>query len=194
MAPSSKQFPFQRLPREIRDKIYKNLLCSFGDPPIAPPAFFTTGSRTVFAPDQSKPPVMKSHVDTAILRTNSDIHREAYSTMTKTNRFVLLQSKGNIPLHRVITRYVMSITFSSDTPVCDPTEGKGKPEGPLFNIDPCSFVMLAEDLKEFTETMGKADDSQFKGLSSFLKISVQLGPNIVDELPHYKDSLATFFT
>ena len=109
MAPSSKQFPFQRLQREIRDKIYKNLLCSFGDPPIAPPAFFTTASRTVFAPDQSKPPVMKSHVDTAILRTNSDIHREAYSTMTKTNRFVLLQSKGSIPLHGVITSAQVSV-------------------------------------------------------------------------------------
>ena len=88
----------------------------------------------------------------------------------------------------------MFITFSSDTTVCDPIEGEGKPEGPLFNIDPCSFVMLAEDLEEFAETMNKADDSQFKGLSSFLKISVQLGPNIVDELPHYKDSLATLFT
>jgi hypothetical protein len=62
-------FPFLRLPREIRDKIYKEVLCSFETP-----------QSGAFLGDDLKPlePTAITHsVETTILLTCTQIHLEA---------------------------------------------------------------------------------------------------------------------
>jgi hypothetical protein len=56
--------------------------------------------RDVDATLRRKP--FKSFLNGAILRTSSQIHREAYDLMVKENQFVLLRSTGNLPLSRLL--------------------------------------------------------------------------------------------
>lgn len=63
-------FPFLRLPREIRDKVYKELLCS-----SAPPKTTLRVGEDDLNPIQPK--LLEHSVETAILLTCTQIHREA---------------------------------------------------------------------------------------------------------------------
>jgi hypothetical protein len=43
-----------------------------------------------------------SFANSAILRTSSQVHREAYDMMVKDNQLVLVRSTGNIPLRLIL--------------------------------------------------------------------------------------------
>ncbi|CAN9329941.1 unnamed protein product [Alternaria alternata] len=80
-AASSSSFRFRDLPGEIRNKVYRIVLCSFRPPPttIEPSSFFT-------------PELAKHDIETSILRTSKETYLEAYDVMVKSNRFVKITS------------------------------------------------------------------------------------------------------
>ena len=73
-------FRFLNLPREIRDKIYGILLCTF-----PPPESVTKGTM-----------LSKKDLHPNILRVNRQVYEESYDVILKKNRFVLVSSGGGI--------------------------------------------------------------------------------------------------
>lgn len=93
-------FRFMDLPGELRNKVYALLLCSFGSTPKPArersDAFLDDRSgllHVVDLPHTNNP---------TILRTNSQIHREAYDVMIKTNRFIRVRLTQALPLRKII--------------------------------------------------------------------------------------------
>jgi hypothetical protein len=79
---AAQPFRFMDLPRELRDKIYRNLLCSF-----IPPLRSDSGLV-----------IMNHSLNMDILRTSSTVHEEAHEVMIKTNQFVHVRSGGGLPI------------------------------------------------------------------------------------------------
>lgn len=79
-------FRFLDIPREIRDKIYEHLLCTFPQPDSVTQGFklpmkdFTSG----------------------ILLVNKQIYSESYDVMIKGNRFVRVSSTGGLNFARML--------------------------------------------------------------------------------------------
>lgn len=86
-------FRFMDLPGEIRNKVYGFLLCAFDEAPEE----YDPGDYLLACPTRNFTFVTHS-VDTAILCTNSKIHREAYDFMVKTNRFVRVSCLRGLPI------------------------------------------------------------------------------------------------
>lgn len=93
-------FRFMDLPGELRNKVYALLLCSFGSTPDRArersDAFLDDRSgllHVVDLPHTNNP---------TILRTNSQIHREACNVMIKTNRFIRVRLTQALPLRKII--------------------------------------------------------------------------------------------
>lgn len=70
-------FRFLDLPREVRDKIYGILLCTFPQPDAVTPDMNTL-----------------EHFSPSILRVNKQMYSEGYNVMIKVNRFVLVTCNG----------------------------------------------------------------------------------------------------
>jgi hypothetical protein len=92
MSSQSAPFRFRDLPKEIRDKIYREILCDFHPKPTTriPSELIESSVRALHS------------IDTAILRTSTAIYREAYECMVKTNRFVKVTSSHSIMLHLML--------------------------------------------------------------------------------------------
>lgn len=84
-------FPFQRLPREIRDKIYKHAVCAIEPAP-------TQDNKGQFAETPTTHTFIKHSIEPQILRVSRQIHDEAIYLMTKTNLFVKVTT--NVTLTR----------------------------------------------------------------------------------------------
>lgn len=194
MSPSVDQaFPFLKFPRELRNKVYQELLCSFNPPPVEVPS-------TIMEMFQKA-----GHgVDTAILRTSSQIYREAYDVMVKENRFVLIQSMGGLPIAGLLNKleipvigddktyiskfrgFVLAVFFSTDRPIQNV-------EATSSLLNPCSIMILDGDLHIFCEGLLKGDNLMF-GFSVSLRMSIVVGPGLICPPPHYEDSLVDFYT
>ncbi|RYN25192.1 hypothetical protein AA0114_g12718 [Alternaria tenuissima] len=93
-------FRFMDLPGELRNKVYALLLCFFGSSPDRAgelsDASLDNGSgslHVVNLPHTNNP---------TILRADSQIHREAYDVMVKTNRFIRIRSAQALPLRKIL--------------------------------------------------------------------------------------------
>lgn len=104
MAPVSNNQPFRflDLPSELRNEVYALVLCAFEPTPDRQPQQF---SRAVHS------------INPAILRTNYQIHREAYDIMVRRNRFVLVRSEGGFPFRTILMHSCLPIV-NSDKSVC----------------------------------------------------------------------------
>jgi hypothetical protein len=101
-------FRFMELPGELRNKVYALLLCSFD--PEAKKHENTFDSSSI---DSCLLAQIKDKVNAAILQTSSQIHREAYDIMVKRNQFILLSSKGGIPLRAMLaSQYIPVIALN----------------------------------------------------------------------------------
>jgi hypothetical protein len=101
-----KSFRFLDLPAELRNIVYAKLLCSFKESPrdsedVLHPAPRTLSTRSI---------------DTAILATCTQIHREAYDVMFKTNRLIQVCCTDNRLLELVLR--------SSRTPTVSTSGGR----------------------------------------------------------------------
>jgi hypothetical protein len=82
------------MPREIRDEVFTLLLCAFESHTA-----FDERNNTE-AHEKPNSILIRHSINTAILRTNSQIHREAYDIMVKTNRFVRVNYGNKIRFSR----------------------------------------------------------------------------------------------
>ncbi|KAF2117330.1 hypothetical protein BDV96DRAFT_644755 [Lophiotrema nucula] len=89
----TKTQPFRLLdlPGEVRTKIYQELLYSFQYP------------QGVSIPSNTAKYVYQPHhrIETAILRTSRQVHREAYDVMVKTNQFINIECR-HFPLTQLL--------------------------------------------------------------------------------------------
>ncbi|KAF1961282.1 hypothetical protein CC80DRAFT_577609 [Byssothecium circinans] len=188
--------PFLNFPRKIRDQVYVELLCGF-DPPFSidrgAPAF-----------DISWLLESANHkIDTAILRTSSQVHREAYAIMVKTNRFVQVKSRGGLPLRGILNMlrtpvvadgshseqfkgYTLAVTVATKKPV--KLNAKSK-----WSLEPCTLMILARDLTRMCDTLTDAD-MIVKDFCTNLVLSMKMAPVLSEPRSRYKDSLTPFFT
>ncbi|KAF2250516.1 hypothetical protein BU26DRAFT_517348 [Trematosphaeria pertusa] len=192
MAPATaRPFPFLSFPREIRDKVYRELLCNFDPPPtkVLPSTMFTFEQA-------------KHSIDTAVLRTSTQIHREAYDVMVKTNRFVLIESAGGLPIRSimgglrvpVITAdrdcaqrfkgYVLAVSLSTKKPAW--RDDEAIPTGP------CGLMILGRDVRLFCEAFTDGDN-HMPGFSANLSLTITVGPAVAHPVPRYKNTLTDFF-
>jgi len=198
MAPrNSTHFPFRSLPSEIRNKIYRELLCAFQ----APPETVTAAS----AFDNSFHPSPHS-IDTAILRTNTITHREAYDVLVKTNRFVRITSVHGVPLRRLMQSlmvpvvasrisaqqfkgYVLAVHLGCKEPV-RVQEGTGF-EGML---EPQDLIILHRDLDSLCRALADADAHK-AGLIANFELSIKVAPVLSDQVStRYTPSFDNFFS
>lgn len=92
MAATKPTFRFMELPGEIRNHIYRELLCSF-DYEYYPNGYPNQLARILRQETKSNGVHHISHsIDTNILLVSRTVHREAYDIMVKTNRFIRIQS------------------------------------------------------------------------------------------------------
>ena len=84
-------FRFCDLPREIRDKIYEELFCKFKPRPTS----VTVENSFDFE-------YAHNGQQTAILRTCKAMHKEAFETLVKRNRFVKIDSGRGVPLRMLL--------------------------------------------------------------------------------------------
>ncbi|KAJ1325812.1 peptidyl-prolyl isomerase D [Microdochium nivale] len=178
-APSSgtEVFRFIDLPPEIRNAVYKVLLCNF---PL--PDYQDDGDRVDIADQITL--LDKSQISTSILRTNRQIYEEARAVLIKTNLFV--QVEFHLPMvdamkaHKLIINrripmliedgdrtedkrlLVMTYAISSDT----------SDSGPSFDLSTLRCLVLHRELDNFVLRLANADNTWLPGLSAKMKHQV----------------------
>ncbi|KAF2729579.1 hypothetical protein EJ04DRAFT_475356 [Polyplosphaeria fusca] len=197
-SPSSPHFRLLHLPSEIRDKIYRELLCSFE---LAPADF----CKLHFLDLEH----LEHTVNTAILRTSKHVHLEAWDVMVKTNRFVkivaeqgvplrVLLNALNIPIVTAVEEHVHAIggcVLSMHMSLKDQTEDIEEDELTGRSIHaPCSVILLWRHLSDFTKSVWDGD-AHLPGFSKNIIMSITVAPPpLPKDLPPYKASLETFFS
>lgn len=91
MAGTEPHFRFLDLPGEIRNQIYKELLCAF-DYEYYPTGYPELARILGQALKPNGVNQIEHSVNTNTLRVSQAVHREVYDIMVKTNRFIRIQS------------------------------------------------------------------------------------------------------
>ncbi|KAJ4369671.1 hypothetical protein N0V83_005433 [Neocucurbitaria cava] len=193
---STMPFRFHDLPSEIRNKIYRIIFCEFEPPPDdVDPATMLELERA------------RHSINTALLRTNTNIHREAYDILIKTNRFVKITSVRGLPLQKLLVvlrvpvvavsrraverfkGYVLGVHlgFKKSVPMSQVIDKDS-------NNDARTLMILCRDLDMFCQAL-RDGDSYDLGYRERLQISITMGP-VVDEMPctRYAPLLDEFFS
>jgi hypothetical protein len=192
----SADFRFCDLPREIRAKIYRDLLCDWKPQPTT-----IDVARILNSFHAAR------DIHTAILRTNKAISREAYDVMIKTNRFIKITSVYGAPLRKAISslqvpivasngqvvdafhKYVMAVHFDF---VHDRISSNRV--GSTNMLTPCKFMILHRDLDAFCEAVPNGD-VHIPGFSEVPRLSITVAPLLVDpDLANTMLALQEFFS
>ena len=105
-------FRFMDLPGELRNKVYALSFCSFRPYPGHAREFsdgFLSNSFLSNGSDTLRVVGLPHTNDLTILLANSQIHREAYNIMVKTNRFIRICSTQGLPLQRIFCRLGVAV-------------------------------------------------------------------------------------
>ncbi|KAF1844857.1 uncharacterized protein K460DRAFT_286700 [Cucurbitaria berberidis CBS 394.84] len=192
----SAPFRFRDLPSEIRNKIYRNLLCEVSPAPT-----------TVDTTDMFSLALIRHSIDSALLRTSTEIYHEAYAVLIKTNRFVKITVERGVPLRllikglgvRVITEnkalverfkgYVLAVHLGRKTPSQVPEDHESAPL-----LKACNLMILHRDMEKFCEALTDGD-AHTPGFSECIQISITVAP-VLNEMPRerYTPSLEEFFS
>jgi hypothetical protein len=152
--------------------------------------------------------IAKRSITTAILQVSCQVHREAYDVMVKTNRPVLLRSRGQIPLWQILAAaniavvaahegyvaqfqgYVLDITLAHK-----PNQPGSVDTSELGLMAPLSVMILARDLDKLIQSLMEVETfiPNF-GISTLC--TAHLAPNLrmSESLPRYKDTISAFFS
>ncbi len=164
-------FPFCDLPPEVRNRIYRILLCdSLSPTPIR---------------DPTKPLVKAQRcVETAILRTCKSLYREAYDVMIKSNRFVKMKvalpkaqalfRADNLPVvteHEELAERFLGYVLEVDLPCNDPLL-------PTF-LKPKTLMILHSDLEEYCEVL-MAGDLDGPGFCENVEVAITIAPTLTN--------------
>jgi hypothetical protein len=190
----SADFRFCDLPREIRAKIYRDLLCNWKPQPTDVPRLLSSIHAA-------------RDIHTAILRTNKAISREAYDVMIKTNRFIKITSVYGAPLRNAVStvqvsiiasnarvvdafqKYVMAVHFDF---VHDRTSSDRV--GSTNMLTPYKFMILHRDLDAFCEAVPNGD-VHIPGFSEVPRLSITVAPLLVDpDLANTMLAMPEFFS
>lgn len=189
-------FRFRDLPSEIRNNIYRIIFCEFAPPPDdVDPAALLQLERA------------RHSINTALLRTNTDIHCEACDILIKTNRFVKITSVRGLPLQKLLVvlrvpvvavnrkaverfkGYVLSVHLGFKKSVSMSERLDNDP-----NNDARTLMILYRDLDLFCQAL-RDGDAYDLGYRERLQISITVGP-VVNEMPctRYAPLLDEFFS
>ncbi|KAF9700437.1 hypothetical protein EKO04_001964 [Ascochyta lentis] len=191
-------FRFLDLPREIRDKIYSTLLCSFDPRPDS----WKPSVDPFLDPDFMNALSIAEHaIDTSILLTSKQIHREAYDIMVKTNRFVRLTTSSGLPIRLLLNHLRVPVVTDNKESVegfqgyvlsVSLTASKDLQQRPV-STDNCDFMLLSRDMDVFCDTLADGDVHIPRfGLKVAIKIAV--APGREQSTPAYKDPISDFFS
>ncbi|KAF2250252.1 hypothetical protein BU26DRAFT_518666 [Trematosphaeria pertusa] len=211
-------FRLMDLPAEIRDLIYQEMLCCFD--PVEPPC--TPGNCNAKNHLYCNSITPATHaIETTILRTCKQVHREAYDIMVKTNQFVNIQTQ-DIPLSQLLISsnlpvvtmdrahtaqfqgYVMSVNMSAIPGgwVGDPLDSDDDMDAddwdPHARAPPAgtgprfNFMILGRDWDAFCRMLTHVD-AEMEGFSTSVKVVLTLN-GYPAQLPDFKDPIEEFFT
>ena len=186
----AESFRFFDLPRELRDKVYRNLLCSF-DPP--PTSITLSEALELYRARHDN--------DTSILRANSTTYKEAFEVLVKTNRFVKITSPEGLPLRMplrglavpVVSEKASVVTsfkgfaLSLDLSWSQPLDVRSDPvDDELF--DSCTLMILHRDLNQFCLALTDGD-THWPGFSDSLGLSITMAP-VLDSSPKMRHAVS----
>ncbi|KAF1972850.1 hypothetical protein BU23DRAFT_144373 [Bimuria novae-zelandiae CBS 107.79] len=189
-------FRFLDLPRELRDEVYKLLLCNFKAAP------------KLYVNDVDDKPCgyYVRTIHPAILRVNKQLHREAYAIMVKTNRFIHCKFYGRLPFEqmleantqRIICHHTDQVTaFTGYTmSVSVAPEGLAwfHPEMHQFvardNTMAVHCMILGEDCAGLTTTLS---DLHMPNHAKTLDVTVAVAPYLEGRMLMEREPLDPFF-
>lgn len=172
-------FRFRSLPSEIRNKIYRILLCDF-----APPLPDDVRLSSYVEMEQAR--IARHTIETAILLTNKATYREAYHVMVKTNRFVRVESVRGLPLLSLmepmrmpivsVERHIVERFKGYVLTVHVGTTSRLQPEEDS-PYEASSLMMLHRDMDRFCKGL-QDGDLHVSGFSQTLRLSIMMAPVI----------------
>lgn len=195
-------FRFLDLPREIRDKIYRILLCSFASPPED--VYLSHMIERLYNFVE-----IGLSVETSILRTCKDVYYEAYDVMIKTNRFVHVKSTGGIPLVYMVNcreipvvtahvehikkfnGYVLDVSMGSQMRIASPVVSEGTAD--IYSISPVSFVILYRELDSLCKAIADCD-LLVPGFRPNIALSINVGSLLTEKQTPRNNSFRDFFS
>ncbi|KAF2494773.1 hypothetical protein BU16DRAFT_47669 [Lophium mytilinum] len=159
-------FRFLDLPPEIRNEIFKNLLCTFKPHDRPEKLWFSFTERVHFpkGSHDSKFPrnarKVRHSVETQILRVSKQVYHEAYDVMLKENLFVRITYNGT-QVNPVVLINVPVITMDREHILAF----KGYAMHHCMYVDDASdsvseFMVLHRDLDIFCDSLAKANFSK----------------------------------
>ncbi|KAF2713857.1 hypothetical protein K504DRAFT_424837 [Pleomassaria siparia CBS 279.74] len=216
-------FRFLDLPSELRNKIYSIVLCSFE--PAPPSESLGKGlvriqSGRIQEFTSGICPAVHS-IQTDILCTSKQVHREAYDVMVKTNQFVHVRTVdismsqllvgSQVPIVTLdrahaeqFQGYLMKIAMHAIPGGSVDDYEQGEEDLDFDDFDPdihaprvglgpyFSFMILGRDWKPFCHMLSEAD-IYIDGFSTNVKILLTMNP-WPEEIPNYKAPIVDLFT
>lgn len=171
------------MPQEIRDQIYALLLCSFGPP------------KQILKRLRFPLNVTVHRTHTAILLFNHEAHREAYDTMVKTNRFIVIRTNTALSLIKLIKASTVTVVTTNaqhisqfDGYLLDVTLSESKSSPKSSDEPQMSAMILLRDLPSFCETLNRSI------ADTAVTVDVKVAPLLEEPIPVYKDTLHVFIS
>jgi hypothetical protein len=196
MSAPSEPFRFRDLPPEIRDRIYRELLCDF-KPRLT----------TMYSANMGQAAPAPHEIDTAILRTSTTVYREAYDIMVKTNRFVKVTSVRGLAMNALLSGmqvpvmaankkivdqfggYVLAVHLDTAQPITPTAESESK-----IVFKPRTLMILHRDMDVFCHALIDGD-ACCPGFIRQLQITIKLPPLLnVPQPTTHSPSFANFFS
>jgi hypothetical protein len=192
---TNEPFRFMDLPGEIRNEIYALLLCSFQEPHTMKDTM--NGWGMGFQAISYGPTVARHSIDTAILRTNSEIHREAYDVMVKTNGFIRIDSTAAADFHQTLNMFSVPIV-TANTELIEQFQGftlkltvayigqRMAVEQQGVSVTHDAFMVRAEDAQRLCCAIQS---------SSFQRnLDIEVAPALRAQPARYRPSFDTYFS
>jgi hypothetical protein len=141
-------------------------------------------------------------VNTAILRTSSQVHREAYDILVRSNQFVMIESHEHFPLRSLIQCFEVPVVTTNKAHIDNfPGVTMGillrsqrfikSPDEEMCPLTPLSLLIHARDLDKFCE--GMADmENHIKGINAAVVMAIVVAPVRDRPTVRYKDSFTDF--
>ncbi|EUC48935.1 hypothetical protein COCMIDRAFT_2200 [Bipolaris oryzae ATCC 44560] len=176
MAEDTPPFRFMDMPREIRGEVYSHLLLR----------------------DEPTLTFVEHSIDTAILRTNSQIHREAYDVMVKSNQFIRLNCVMYMPFLEGFAGHGMP------TMACGPVveQFKGHVLAVTVFIETDTHALDEECQEISIMMMGSGLERFCRSLAFLLRntqecatsLDIEVGPICFENHVHYKNDMTGYFS